>query len=140
MRNSFIRVFANANDKEITQWISTKGYFITDLYSFNFKQSAKWNIQALIDCELYTIDKENCAHLDNLVPNWSEMEKHFIAGCFVQLEDRVFSHLSLSAEVRYDQPFENNKQLFNHVPLQYLASMLGMSPETFSCIRNKKIS
>lgn len=68
------------------------------------------------------------------------MEKQFIAGCFVQLEDRVFSHLSLSAEERYDKLFENNKEIFNQVPLQYLASMLGMSPETFSRIRNKKIS
>lgn len=140
VRSGFIRVFANANDKEITQWISTQGYFITDLYSFTFKQRAKWNIQALTDCKLYTIDKENYALLNNLVSNWAEMEKQFIAGCFIQLEDRVFSHLSLSAEERYDKLFENNKELFNQVPLHYLASMLGMSPETFSRIRNKKIS
>ena len=140
VRSGYIRVFANANDKEITQWISSKGYFITDLYSFTFKQRARWNIQALTDCELYTIDKENYKHLNNLVPNWVEMEKQFIAGCFVQLEDRVFSHLSLSAEERYAKLFENNKDLFNQVPLQYIASMLGMSPETFSRIRNKKIS
>ncbi len=140
LRNGLIRVFAYTNDKEITQWISTQGYFITDLYSFTFKQRAKWNIQALTDCELYTIDKDNYALLNNLVPNWPEMEKQFIAGCFVQLEDRVFNHLSLSAEERYDNLFENNKEIFNQVPLQYLASMLGMSPETFSRIRNKKIS
>lgn len=139
-RSGFIRVFANANDKEITQWISCKGYFITDLYSFTFKQRAKWNIQALTDCEFYTIDKENYTLLNNLVPNWAEMEKKFIAGCFVQLEDRVFNHLSLSAEERYNKLFESNKELFNQVPLQYIASMLGMSPETFSRIRNKKIS
>lgn len=140
VRSGFIRVFANAKDKEVTQWISTKGYFITDLYSFTFKQRAKWNIQALTECELYTITKENYALLNKIVPNWVEMEKQFIAGCFVQLEDRVFSHLSLSAEERYDKLFENNKELFNQVPLQYIASMLGMSPETFSRIRNKKVS
>lgn len=140
VRSGFIRVFANANDKEITQWISTKDSFITDLYSFTFKHRAKWNIQALTDCELYTIDKKNYTHLNNLVPNWPEIEKQFIAGCFVQLEDRVFSHLSLSAEERYDKLFDSSKELFNQVPSQYLASMLGMSPETFSRIRNKKIS
>lgn len=140
VQSGFIRVFANANNKEITQWISTKGNFITDVYSFSFKQRARWNIQALTDCELYTIDKENYALLNSIVPNWVEMEKQFISGCFIQLEDRVFSHLSLSAEERYDEFFENNKELFNQVPLQYLASMLGMSPETFSRIRNKKIS
>ncbi len=63
-----------------------------------------------------------------------------MASCFIQLEDRIFSHLSLNAEERYHQFFENNKELFNQVPLQYLASMLGMSPETFSRIRNKKNS
>ncbi|PKG41569.1 Crp/Fnr family transcriptional regulator [Psychroflexus sp. MES1-P1E] len=140
VRSGFIRVFATAKDKEVTQWISSKGYFLTDLNSFNFKQRARWNIQALNDCELYTINKENYALLNNIVPNWSEMEKQFIAGCFIQLEDRIFSHLSLSAEERYDKLFENSKELFNQVPLQYLASMLGMSPETFSRIRNKKIS
>lgn len=140
VRSGFIRVFATANDKDVTQWISTKGYFITDLYSFNFKQRARWNIQALTDCELYTIDKDNYALLNKLVPNWVEMEKQFIAGCFIQLEDRVFSHLSLSAEERYNKLFENNPELFNQVPLQYIASMLGMTPETFSRIRKKKIS
>lgn len=140
VRSGFIRVFANSNDKEVTQWISTEGQFITDLNSLSFKQRARWNIQALTDCKLYTIEKENYARLNSIVPNWAEMEKQFIAGCFIALEDRVFSHLSLNAEERYDKLFENNKELFNQVPLQYIASMLGMSPETFSRIRNKKIS
>jgi hypothetical protein len=68
------------------------------------------------------------------------MEKQFITSCFVAIEDRIFQHLSLSAEERYDELFEQNKELFNHVPLQYIASMLGMTPETFSRIRSKKIS
>lgn len=140
VRSGFIRVFANHKDKEVTQWISTQGYFITDLYSFTFGQRAKWNIQALTDCKLYSIDKENYALLHDLVPNWAEMEKQFIAGCFVQLEERVYTHLSLSAEERYHYFFENNKEIFQHVPLQYIASMLGMSPETFSRIRRKNIS
>ncbi len=140
IKSGYIRVFANFNEKEVTQWIATKGYFITDLYSFNFKQRARWNIQALTDCELYTIDKENYSLLKNLVPNWTAMEKQFIASCFVQLEDRVFGHLSLTAEERYDQLFKSTPELFNQVPLQYIASMLGMSPETFSRIRKKKIS
>ncbi len=140
VKSGFIRVFAETKDREVTQWISTKGYFITDLYSFVFKQRARWNIQALTDCQLYTIEKDNYARLKEILPMWPEMERQFIAGCFVLLEDRVFKHLSLSAEERYEQFFEDNKEIFNQVPLQYIASMLGMSPETLSRIRNKKIS
>lgn len=140
VQSGCIRIYAAANNKEVTQWIATQGHFLTELYSFSFQQRARWNIQALTDCELYTINKENYALLNERVPNWAAIEKQFMASCFVQLEERVFRHLSLSAEERYDKLFEENKALFNQVPLQYIASMLGMSAETFSRIRQKKVS
>jgi len=46
----------------------------------------------------------------------------------------------MSAEERYNQLFEYNKELFNVVPLQYLASMLGMAPETLSRLRKKSMA
>ncbi len=140
IQSGFIRVFSELNHKEVTQWIGSKNYFLTDIYSFLFKQRARWNIQALTNSKLYTLDKNNYNQLKTVVPNWDEIEKKIIAGCFITLEDRVFDHLSLSAEERYDKFFQQNKELFNQVPLQYIASMLGMSPETFSRIRNKKNS
>lgn len=140
IESGYVRIFADSADKEVTQWISSQGYFLTDISSFIFQQPAKRNMQALTDCKLYTIHKQDYKQLIALVPNWPEMEKKFIAGCFVYLEDRIFSHLSLSAEERYDKLFSQNKELFNQVPLQYIASMLGMSPETFSRIRAKRIS
>jgi len=140
IQSGFIRIFSELNHKEVTQWIGTKNYFLTDIFSFLFKQRARWNIQALTDCKLYTLEKSNYNQLQNILPDWNEIEKRIIAGCFVTLEDRVFEHLSLSAEERYNKYFEQNKEIFNQVPLQYIASMLGMSPETFSRIRNKKNS
>lgn len=74
-----------------------------------------------------------------MVPSWHELEKLFIAKCFTILENRIFSHLSMTAEERYNNFSEHNKELFNQVPLQYIASMLGMTPETFSRIRKKQL-
>ena len=140
IQSGFLRIYTEHNDKEVTQWISSKGYFVTDLNSFIFKQRARWNIQALSHCIVYSISTERYKRLNELIPNWPTMEKQFIAGCFVMLEDRVFSHLSLSAEKRYDRLFQMSPELFNNVPMQYLASMLGMTPETFSRIRSKRVS
>jgi len=102
-----------------------------------FKTTARWNIQALTDCKLYTIKQEAYERIRDHVANWDELEKLFIAKCFLTLEDRVFSQISMSAEERYQMLFEQNPGLFNEVPLQYIASMLGMSAETFSRIRAK---
>jgi CRP-like cAMP-binding protein len=107
------------------------------LASFVFSQPSRWNIQALTDCELYVIDSNDYQNLGEIVPKWLELEKLFIAKCFTILEDRVLQHLAMSAEERYNQLFQFNKELFNIVPLQYLASMLGITPETLSRLRKK---
>jgi CRP/FNR family transcriptional regulator, anaerobic regulatory protein len=134
-----LRMFAETEQKEVTQWIATKGYFSTDLSSFIFENPSRWSIQALVDTEIYIIYKDDYKKIGSVIPKWGELEKLFLVRCFTILEDRIFSHLSMSAEERYQQFFESNKELFNQVPLQYIASMLGMTPETFSRIRKKQL-
>jgi len=140
IKQGLLRIYVDLPTGEVTQWISTPAYFITDLSAFLFRAPARWNIQALTDTEMFTIDHEDYINIGKLIPKWHELEKLFIGKCFVMLENRVFDHLSLTAEERYDRFFEQNRELFNQVPLQYLASMLGMTPETFSRIRRKKLS
>ncbi|WP_448700558.1 Crp/Fnr family transcriptional regulator [Mucilaginibacter sp. AW1-3] len=140
IQSGLLRIYVDLPAGEVTQWISTAGYFVTDLSAFFFRNPSRWNIQALTDAKIYTINYEDYNNIGKLVPKWNELEKLFIGKCFVMLENRVFDHLSLSAEERYDRFFEQNRELFNQVPLQYLASMLGMTPETFSRIRRKKLS
>ncbi len=139
VQSGLLREFVEIEGKEITKWITSKGYFVVDLGSFVFGKSARWNIQALTDCELYLIDFVDYQNIGQFIPKWLELEKMFITKCFSILEDRVLQHLSLSAEDRYNQLFEFNKELFNVVPLQYLASMLGMAPETLSRLRKKSV-
>jgi CRP/FNR family transcriptional regulator, anaerobic regulatory protein len=138
VEEGLFRIFAANLDKEITQWISTKGYFVTDLSSLFFQNRARWNIQALTDSEVFVMEKKDYENIKNIVPEWVMLEKLFITRCFTSMEDRIFSLLSLSAEERYDLLFSHNPELFNKVPLNYLASMLGMTAETFSRIRGNK--
>ncbi|WP_313092145.1 Crp/Fnr family transcriptional regulator [Chryseobacterium flavum] len=137
IRSGFLRIFSETEKKEITQWISTEGYFVTDLASFMSDIPARWAIQALSDSELYTINKADYETLQARVSQWHTLEKNFIVHCFTTIEARVYAHLSMTAEERYLHFFNENPQLFNQVPLQYIASMLGMTSETFSRIRNK---
>jgi CRP/FNR family transcriptional regulator, anaerobic regulatory protein len=139
IQSGLVRIYVDLGEKEVTQWVSSKGYFVTDLSSLIFKTPARWNIQAITDCELYTINKKDYDAIGGLVPQWHELEKLFIARCFTILEDRIFRHLSMSAEERYEAFYEQNKELFTQVPQQYLASLLGMTPETFSRIRKKAL-
>lgn len=138
VQTGIIREFIYSDAKEVTKWISTSGYFVVDLSSFLFCQPARWNIQALTACELYVIDREEYKKLGQLVFSWAELEKLFIAKCFTALEDRIVTQLSMSAAERYAQFYNSHKELLQQIPLHYIASMLGMTPETLSRLRKKE--
>ncbi len=140
IQEGYLRIFSQTRDKEVTQWVSGPTYFVTELPSLQFGSPARWNIQALTDCELLTIHLDDYRQIGRLVPEWYHLEKLFIAKCFAILEDRVFGFLSQTAEERYEQLWSQQRALFQQVPLQYLASMLGMTPETLSRIRKKQLS
>jgi len=140
LHEGYIRVYAEPDGKDITQWISSPGEFITDLSALIFRRPARWHIQALTDCQLFTMPQETYLQMEERMPDWPQIEKAFIAKCFLLLEDRVFSFLSMTAEERFRQLMDRSPGLFNQVPLQYIASMLGMTPETLSRLRRKTTS
>ncbi|MDC6350060.1 cyclic nucleotide-binding domain-containing protein [Zeaxanthinibacter sp. PT1] len=138
VEKGILREFLFVNDKEVTKWFSTSGYFAVDLSGFLFEQKSKVTYQAMTDAELLTISKEDYDKISTRVKRWDKLEKMFLAKCFIVLENRVVSHLALNAEERYDQLFAFNPTLFNEVPLNQIASMLGMTAETLSRIRKKQ--
>lgn len=133
----FIRVHADFDGKEITQWISVPGYFITDLSSWLFNQPARWNFTTLTEVSLFSISKKNYQKLQSKVMHWQEKEKNFMGHCFDQMEQRIFQFLSQNSEERYLAFCKDYAFLFNQVPHQYIASLLGMTPETLSRLRRK---
>jgi CRP-like cAMP-binding protein len=138
--DGIFRVFVKLPDGEVTQWVSTRDSFVTEFSAFFYRTPSFRDIQALTDTHLLSIDYEQYQALRKSLPAWNDFEILFIGKCFVFMESRVFDLISLSAEERYQRLFAQNRELLNQVPLQYIASMLGMTPETFSRIRKKQSS
>jgi CRP-like cAMP-binding protein len=140
IKKGYLRIYKQTEKKEVTQWISSQGEFTTDLGSIMFDQPARWNIQALTDCELFTLEYSDYILIQEQIVNWAQIEKLFLAKCFMTIEDRIFSFISMSAEERYSYLCHSKPELLHEVPQQFIASMLGMTPETLSRIRKKIVS
>lgn len=135
-----LRIYVQTDKKEVTQWVVSPGNFVTDLQSLYLSTPARWNIQALTNCTLFTLFRSDYEKIGEWLPEWHLLEKQFLAKCFITLEERIFSLLAYSAEERYRIFHEQMPELFKLLPQQYLASMLGMTAETFSRLRAKKFS
>jgi CRP-like cAMP-binding protein len=132
-----IRQYGWSKKGEFTQWIGTANHFVTDLSSFIFDIPSKWNFQCISDCRMYRLSKFDYQKMESEVIEWNKFEKAFLAKCFSTMKQRISDFICLTAEERYQHYFEQYKPLFHQVPLQYIASVLGMSPETLSRIRAK---
>lgn len=137
VETGYLRFFSYSDKKVITHWIFGKSQLVADVASFFFQEPAKWNIQALTDTHVYAITFDNYQHLRKKIPEWDNYEKLFLVKLISALENRVYALVSMSAEERYQYLFNADPEMFNALPLNFLASMLGITPETLSRIRRK---
>lgn len=133
--SGYLRMYNIANGKEITLWIGSEGKFITSVSSFVFQTSNLWNIQAITDCELLVIERDTHFKLCKKEPKWLEFDNILLAHSFALLEKSMFQQLHTTAKQRFESLLQEQPTLFNYVPLQYIASMLGITPESLSRLR-----
>lgn len=140
IEKGYIRFFSYSDKKVITHWIFGEGQLVTDVASYYLRAPAKWNIQALNDTSVYTLTFSDFQRMRKAIPEWDAYEKSLLIRLMSALENRVYALLSMTAEERYQYLFATDSKMFQELPLHYLASMLGMTPETLSRIRGKYAS
>ena len=137
IESGYLRMYNLVDGKDITLWIGSQGRFITSLSSFEFQTVNYWNIQALTNCSLFVLKRENHLKLCEQQPKWLEFDNKLLAHSFALLEQKMFAQLHTTSQQRFEFLLRENPALFNHVPLQHIASMLGITPESLSRLRKK---
>jgi len=138
--SGYLRLFHyDAKGNEVTTHINCPPGFITAYAPFAEQTRSSENVECITDCELLKITKPN---LDLLMAQ-SPALKDFSIWVFQQSiqynEARSRELATLTAEERYSKLMANYPQLLHHVPLQYIASFLGMNAKSLSRIRRQII-
>ena len=128
--------FYTRDGKEITTYITGANSFLLSLMSFYRQQPSKENIRALADAEILAI------HYDELVKlkTGNDAFRTFYIGAMeslvVGMDETRANLIILTAEERYAVLMKNEPALLQQIPLQYLASILGVTPRHLSRIRS----
>ncbi len=138
--SGFVRLF-HYNDKgdEVTTHINCPPGFITSYFNFINQTKANETLECITECELLRITKDNL----DLLTQQSTVFKDFSILVFQQSlaynENRSKELATLTAEQRYQKLIDNYPHILHNVPLQYIASFLGMNPKSLSRIRKEII-
>jgi CRP-like cAMP-binding protein len=112
-------------------------WFIGDLESLHTQQPGKLYIQAMEDCELLRISKKDMDNLEATIPRLKEWHSaKQIKSHFATL-NRLAEVKVLTPEERYLNLIKIHPQIFQRIPLQYIASYLDIEPPSLSRLRKR---
>lgn len=129
--------YISDKSEEITYCISFPNNLMTGYSSFITGQRTTENIQAITNVELLIIQKSQIDDLAMKYPNWIKFLKIIAEQQYIELEKRVFQLQKSNALQRYSDLIENQPVYIQKIPLQYLASYLGITQRHLSRIRRE---
>lgn len=137
LEKGIARAYIPVDGKEITFRIGKEGATIVSLKSYVNNQQGYETMELMEDSTLYVLKRSDLYELfkeDIHIANWgrklAELE-------FLQTEERLIPLLFTTASERYKILLDNNPDLLQRMPLECLASYLGITPVSLSRIRAK---
>lgn len=136
--SGFMRLFHyNDNGLEVTTHINCPPGFITSYAHYIGQTRSDENVECITGCELLRISKRDLDLLTNSSNAFKDYSIYVFQQSIAYNENRSRELATLSAEQRYSKMIDNYPAILHNVPIQYIASFLGMQPESLSRIRRK---
>jgi CRP-like cAMP-binding protein len=138
--SGFVRLFHyNEKGDEVTTHINCPPGFITSYVNFNNQTRSDENLECITECELLRISKVNLDLLIQQIPAFKDFSIYVFQQSLSYNEKRSKELATLTAEQRYLKLMDEHPEVLHHVPMQYIASFLGMNSKSLSRIRKQII-
>jgi CRP-like cAMP-binding protein len=138
VNSGIVRHYYIKDGNEITCDIAIPYVFTTDLKSFTQNIPSITNIQALKDTELLIINRNDLLQLYENNKPFQQLGRIIMEKVAQEMMDIAMSLNTDTPEERVNKLIAQRPELLQLVPQKYIASMLGMSPESLSRIRGRK--
>jgi len=140
--NGVLRViYYQEKGEEITRYFVDESSIVVDMQSFSEGIPTMAYVQAVIDSELLVLSKEAMDNLSNTIINWDKIWNKVTIKALAEKVGRISMMFPQDATERYNFFLEKFPNLANRIPLQYIASYIGITKHSLSRIRgavNKK--
>lgn len=134
--SGMFRVFyVTEEGEERTLVFRAENRFLSAFSAFLEKKESWYSIQAIEDSIVSCISLETYENLMNGHPCWRELSKKYIEELFIEKEIRERQFLSEDAATRYLNFKKSYPGYEERLPQYYIASYLGITPETLSRVK-----
>lgn len=129
--------YINKNGKEISTSFYFENDFLREIESMANNKPSQKNIQALEESTVFYIDKAKLTDLYETSNFYQKLGRMILEKLTISEQKYASLLTAHSPKERYLYVLENHPRLIERIPLQYLASYLGISRESLSRIRKR---
>jgi CRP-like cAMP-binding protein len=129
-------VVSDKGDEHIV-YFAEERHFIGDLTAMGSGTESNYNLQATEKSDLLIISVSDWELAFRQFPWWGEAFMKGQQKWTAKMQQQIASAISETAETKYLNLLKNRPELLQRVPQHYIASFLGINPETLSRIRKK---
>lgn len=131
IENGAVKIFYLSEYEEKIIRLGYNGSMLNSMSSFLNKSPSELYVEAIRQTKVKVLSR---AVIEDIVEH-SENYPQFLETVLVQQLDREVDLLIDSPAKRLERVLKRSPNLFQHVPLKYIASYLRMKPETLSRVR-----
>lgn len=132
----YVRIFYRSeNGEDVTIDLLGKGEFASSMYSILKKAPSFEDIQCLTDCLICQISEASFEALAAENPAWTQLGMKCLQSALLKKEERILTFGKLKGKERYAKLMAERPDIISHVPVRYVASFIGVKPESLSRIR-----
>jgi CRP-like cAMP-binding protein len=113
-------------------------WWMADIYSLITQKPGNLYIEALEDTNIILLSKANQEKLYLEVPKFERFFRILTEKSLVANQQRIVDNMSLTAEERYNIFCKRYPTLIYNLPHKQIAAYIGVTPEFFSRMINKK--
>ncbi len=136
INSGFLRAYyINEEGEQFTTSIGESGQMMTSFEGFQKGVKATEFIEALSDCELLVVNKSDYDRIYRSLKSWPKYCTSIYENAILRAGERLLDMQRLNATQRYEKLLRNRPNVAMHVPVKYLASYLGLQPQSLSRIR-----
>ena len=136
IETGLVRCFYPKRGSEICTWFMKEGDVIISVESFFLQKQSYEYIQALEETVVYGISYSELQFIYQHFPEFNVVGRVLTERYYVLSEERSYSLRMQTSQSRYESLLLQHPVFFQRVPLKYIASYLGMQPETLSRLRS----
>lgn len=134
-----IMMYLNSEDRQLVLEFFEENCYCCDYESFLTQKPSPFCLEAIERTVLVNLNFKDLQQVYRLGSVFEKVGRLVAENLYISLSHKNSSFIALSPEQRYAELLQTRPHIFQRLPQYYIASYLGITPESLSRIRKRML-